>query len=177
MKFRNWVAGAMFLYSSVVNANVYFDIAANQFVGVDDFDNEQSFAVSVGYELSDTHRIELEYQINGFDSTAPGFEVDADVVTYLLNYDYTAWSSGETRFYFGGGYGWSEPEFKTSLSSQGDDSISVYNLHVGGEYRFSERFGVLGEIRYQDFEEFSDGGVEFDVGAPVMIGVSLRYRF
>ena len=77
--------------STAANADVYGVLEASYFAGVDDFDDEQSFGLTVGYDFNDKHSVEFEAQINGFDSTDPGFEVDAEVIPYLLNYNYTFW--------------------------------------------------------------------------------------
>ena len=177
MKTKLLVASVIWASASLAYADLYVDLAANQFVNVDDFDDEQSFALSIGYEFNDKHAVELEYQVNGFDSDTPGFEVDADVITYMVNYDYTAWTLPKGKIYLGAGYGVSEPEFNVAPRQTEEDNITVYNFHIGGEYTFNDNFGLIGEVRYQSFDEFSKNGVEYDVGSPLMVGLSVRYRF
>jgi predicted porin len=177
LKTKLLVASAIWASTNFAYAGVYVDLAANQFVNVDDFDDEQSFALSIGYEFNDKHAVELEYQVNGFDSDSPGFEVDADVITYMVNYDYTAWTRPKGKVYLGAGYGVSAPEFNVAPGQTEEDDIRVYNIHVGAEYTFNDNFALIGEVRYQSFDEFSENGVKYDVGSPLMMGVSVRYRF
>ena len=58
------------LISIPAQAEVYGILKASYLTGVDDFDDEQTFGLVVGYQFSDAHMLELEAQVNGFDSTS-----------------------------------------------------------------------------------------------------------
>ncbi|WP_210396092.1 outer membrane beta-barrel protein [Motiliproteus sediminis] len=142
----------------------------------DEFDDEQSFGVALGYR-SAAHAIEVELQINGMDSSRPGFDVDADLITYAVNYDYHFGQGESLSYYAGIGVGYSEPEFYTSASMQGRDSITLWQARLGVEHQLSNRLFVGAELRYQDFGRIEDNGVSFQIGSPLSVGASLGYRF
>ncbi len=165
------------LNATSANADFYGALKASYFAGVDDFDDEQSFGLTLGYDFNDKHSVELEVQVNGFDSTDPGFEVDADVITYLLNYNYVFWRDGKWKARVGAGAGWAEPEFGITAEKRGDDSIFVYQIGAGADYVISDSFSATFDVRLQDFDEFSDGGVSYDIGSPGVVSIGLRYDF
>lgn len=165
------------LTSTSANAEFYGVLKASYFAGVDDFDDEQSFVLTLGYDFNDKHSVEFDAQINGFDSKDPGFEVDADVITYLLNYNYTFWQDGKWRARLGAGVGWAEPEFGITADERGDDSIFVYQFGAGADYVINDRFSATFDVRVQDFDDFGDGGVTYDIGTPGVASIGLRYDF
>jgi hypothetical protein len=165
------------LNATSANAEFYSVLKASYFAGVDDFDDEQSFGLTLGYDFNDKHSIEFEAQINGFDSTDPGFEVDADVITYLVNYNYTFWKDGKWQARVGAGAGWAEPEFGVTADKRGDDSIFVYRFGAGVDYFINDRFSATFDVSVQDFDEFSDGDVSYDIGTPGVASIGLRYNF
>ena len=172
-----FVAAAAVGFSATVQAQIYGEIKASYFNGVDDFGDEQTFGLAVGYEFNDRHALEVEAQVNGFDSNDPGFEVDADIFTYLLNYHYTVWQEGNWRVRTGAGFGWGEAEFGVTANKRGDDNIFVWQVGAGADYSISDNFKATFDLRLQDFDEPSDAGVTYDVGTPVVISVGLRYGF
>ena len=165
------------VFSSAAQAEFYGTLKASYFTGVDDFDDEQSFGLVFGKQFNDIHAVELEAQINGFDSTDPGFEVDADVFTYLLNYNYTFWNEGNWRAKLGAGIGFADAEFGISADERGDDNPFVWQVGAEADYHVSDNFSATFGLRVQDFGEASDGGVTYEVGTPVVVSVGLRYNF
>lgn len=155
----------------------YVQIDALQFVNVDEFDDEQSFGATIGYNISDRNSFELEFQVNGFDSTDPGFQVDADVVTYLVNYRRTFWSEANRSISGRLGAGFSEPEFGTSATDRGTDSIFVWHVGLSAEYSWESGLYAAGSVRLQSFGEIEDADVSYDIGTPIVLGLSLGYRF
>mgnify|MGYP001554142100 FL=1 len=171
------IALLLCVFSGSAQAEFYSTLKASYFTGVDDFDDEQSFGLTIGKQFNDVHAIELEAQVNGFDSTGPGFEVDADVFTYLLNYNYTFWKEGKWQAKIGGGIGWAEPEFGISADERGDDSITVWQVGAEADYQINDNFSATFGLRVQDFGEFSDGGIAYEIGTPAVLSVGLRYSF
>lgn len=155
----------------------YTQLDAHQFFNVDDFDDEQSLGVTLGYSFSDKSSVEFEYQVNGFDDDAQGFEVDADVLTYLLNYRHTLYRDENWSINGRLGAGFSEPEFGTSATTRGKDSILVWHVGLGAEYAWRSGVYAAADARLQDFGQMKDTGVSYDVGTPVVVGLSLGYRF
>ncbi len=165
------------LASVSAHADFYGALKASYLTGLDDFDDEQTFGLTVGYDFNDKHALEFELQVNGFDSMDPGFEVDADVFTYLLNYNYTFWQDGKWSTRVGAGIGFADPEFGLSEDERGDDSIFVYQVGAGADYQFSDSFSAIFDVRLQDFGDMSDGDVTYDLGSPGVVSVGLRYDF
>ncbi len=156
---------------------LYARLGATQFLSLDDFDDEQSFGLALGFGFADKHRVEFEYQVNGFDSQIRGFEADADLFTYLLNYKYSFYRGTSWNFTAGVGLGFSQPEFGTSADGRGDDSILVWQAKIGAEYAINSNCYAEASAGLQHFGEMEDNGVSYDVGTPVALGLALGYRF
>ena len=62
----------------------YTELDALYFASPGDFDSEQTFGVTLGYDFNSKHALELEAQINGLDAAQPGYDVDADLISYLV---------------------------------------------------------------------------------------------
>ena len=179
MKAKNNII-VMFIAASLslpAQAEIYAIAKASYFTGLEDFDNEQSFGLVLGYQYNDRHAFELEAQVNGFDSTEPGFEVDADVFTYLLNYQNTFWQQGDWSARLGAGIGWAQPEFGTSAETRGSDNITIWQVGIGSDYQINNRFSATFDLRAQDFGKASEGDVSYDFGTPAVMSAGLRYNF
>lgn len=158
-------------------SNVYLNLNINYLSNVGDFDSEVSPGITLGYELNDYHALEFETQVNGFDRQEEGFDVDADLLTYLVNYRYTFNKSSDFLWYARIGGGISEPEFGLSASKRGEDSINVWHIGGGAEYALTDNLSLGVDLRYQDFGSIEDDNVSYEVGSPIVLGATIGYKF
>lgn len=97
---------SLLIASSAVSAQtldrskMYAELDAMYFSSPGDFNGEQTMGLTLGYSPGKKHSVELELQVNGLDSKVYGFEVDADLVTYLVGYRYN-FSEFNKLTYFG----------------------------------------------------------------------------
>lgn len=155
----------------------YVQLDVRQLSQVEDFDNEQSFGATFGYLYSDAGSFEFEFQPNGFDLSSPGYAVDADAFTYLLNYRHVFHRSGPWSIHGRVGAGVSDTEFGTSPTTRRTDSLLVWHAGLGAEYAWNNGFYLSGDLRAQHFGKAEADGVSFDIGTPIAVGVSLGLRF
>lgn len=147
------------------------------FSGAGDFKTEQTTGFTLGYQWQPRHSAEFEIQINGLDSSAPGFEVDADLISYLAGYRYDFQRTEHYRLFVGGGVGISQPEFFVAEDQQVDDTVYMAFARVGIETRLWQSLILSGEIRYQYIDDLEHDTISYEIGGTTVIGLTIGYRF
>lgn len=105
------------LLAETTERQFYTEIDALYLSSPGDFDGEQTMGFTVGYEWYNNQAIEAELQINGLDSMAPGYEVDADIFTYLVGYRYSLMRDQNRHVYLGFGFGIGDAEIASPLQN------------------------------------------------------------
>ena len=149
----------------------------NHYLAGYDWDNENSFGVSLGYLFDDVHKLELELTINGFDTEKPGFEVDADMFTYMLNYQYYFKQIENWSFYAGAGLGIGDAEFFSAPGVRATDQVLTGQVGLGVDYNLSEDWliGLGGRLQY--FDDLKHNDFSLSGGTGGVIELSVGYQF
>ena len=180
MKELKFVLGTLLISSLTCQAfaDPYVKLNGLLITNAGDFDNEFSPGLSIGYEFDNpAHAVELEAQVNGLDNESPGYEVDADLFVYSLNYRYIFAESSNYDFYLNLGGGTSRPEFSISPTQRVKDRISTWHIGSGVKYDLGENFFFDIGVRFQDFGEIEANGIKFDAGTPLIFGASVGLKF
>lgn len=139
-----------------------------------DYENEQSPSFELSRKLGDESRIGLELLIMGLDSMSPGYEIDMDLPTWMLNYHIKA--SDKVDYFLG--VGQSSAEFNVNAAGlRGEDKPTVWQL--GARYFFNNmtREGWNAQLRYIKIGDTTDKNVSYKGDSGIILGVGYRYNF
>ena len=155
----------------------YTELDALYFASPGDFDSEQTFGVTLGYDFNSKHALELEAQINGLDAAQPGYDVDADLISYLVGYRYNGWQRDKYTLFMGLGVGYSNAEFNIRPTEETDDSVFMGFVRIGAAMALTEQLNLSAELRYQHIDDVESDGTKFEIGGVPVVGLSLGYSF
>jgi hypothetical protein len=134
---------------SDTTSNFHAGLKAGGFLtNLDEIDGGSGFGFQLGYNVTPTLSLDLEYTSGTLDATVANFDIDFDITTTAIYLTYR--STGDAYFLAKAGY--LNEALSTSVEGfdiSDDDSGASYG--IGGGYRFSESFAV--EIDYTVIEE------------------------
>jgi len=118
------------------------------FTNIDEVDGGNGFGFQLGYNVTPTLSLDLEYTSGTFDATVANYDIDFDYTTTALYVTYR--STGDAYLLAKAGY--LNEDLSTSfLGVDLSEDESGASFGIGGGYRFSESFA--GEIDYTVIEE------------------------
>jgi len=131
--------------------------------------------VGIGYAFGERYRAELNYGINGSDfentTTSAGY-VDLCMQTISLNGHFDFPNESKFTPFVGLGIGSTFVEV-----SGGDDTTLSLSFAIGGAYKISESFDLVGKLTHRRFGELDLGLVTIEDASVNSGVVGVRWRF
>lgn len=121
-----------------------------------------------------TPSVALEAEVMHTTATYTGYDNDLESTSLMLNAVYHFQPSGRLQPYLGAGVGGVEVVYDGP--SESSDTVMGWQLMGGVLVPVSERVSLFAEYRYQDAEEASDGGLDWDYMSHNVSG-GVRFRF
>lgn len=155
--------------------------AANPYVGASVGylveSEEPMFTARIGTDVAQvgqlTHSVEVDVSL--VTETTSG--VTVDLIPAMLNYRISGpLGQGPTRFYFGGGAGFTRLKAYGWGYKLSDWAFSLQALG-GIEHKVTPKFSLTLGLRYLWTEDFTLGGIDIDSGDEVAIEAGVRFQF